>query len=113
MRRRFVFLGLLVLFGLAGMVYFFTPVRGPDRDLTLAADAARGTYLIRVGGCVACHTDIKNDGPFLAGGPALETPFGSFYPPNITSDPDAGIGAWSLAELGLRGRYAGNAQHHQ
>lgn len=96
MRRIYLFLGLLILFGLAGAAYFFMPVRGPERDLTLTADAERGAYLIRVGGCVACHTDIKNGGETLAGGTALVTPFGSFYPPNITSDPQAGIGAWSL-----------------
>lgn len=99
MRRIYIFLGLLVLFGLAGLAYFFTPVRGPERDLSLSADATRGAYLIRVGGCVACHTDIKNEGGFLAGGAAIDTPFGSFYPPNITSDKEAGIGGWSLAEF--------------
>jgi mono/diheme cytochrome c family protein len=99
MRRIYLFLGLLVLFGLAGLAYLFTPVRGPERDLSLEADAARGAYLIRVGSCVACHTDIKNEGAFLAGGAAIETPFGSFYPPNITSDKEAGIGAWTLQEF--------------
>ena len=99
MRRIYLFLGLLVLFGLAGLVYFFTPVTGPVRDLTLTADATRGAYLIRVGSCVACHTDIKNEGAFLAGGPKIETPFGNFYPPNITSDKVAGIGDWSLEDF--------------
>jgi mono/diheme cytochrome c family protein len=31
----------------------------------------------------------------LAGGHALETPFGVFYTPNITPDPATGIGGWS------------------
>jgi mono/diheme cytochrome c family protein len=33
----------------------------------------------------------------LAGGLALPTQFGTFYAPNISSDPDQGIGGWSIA----------------
>jgi len=64
-----------------------------------AALVARGEYLLRAAGCVACHTDLERGGAFLAGGRALITPFGTFYPPNITSHPRAGIGAWRLADL--------------
>jgi mono/diheme cytochrome c family protein len=66
-----------------------------------AVDAAgderleRGAYLFALGGCAGCHTDTANDGPLLAGGRALATPFGTFYGPNITPDRDFGIGAWS------------------
>jgi mono/diheme cytochrome c family protein len=35
----------------------------------------------------------------LGGGLELKTPFGSFYPPNISSDPVDGIGAWSAADF--------------
>jgi mono/diheme cytochrome c family protein len=35
----------------------------------------------------------------LAGGPALRTPFGTFYAPNITPDPVHGIGKWSDADF--------------
>jgi mono/diheme cytochrome c family protein len=98
--RRFIWaLGLVVVIGLAGAVYLLKPVAGPERDLTLTADAERGAYFVRLGGCVACHTDLKNKGPELAGGAALKTAFGDFIPPNITPDPDAGIGKWTLAEF--------------
>lgn len=63
-----------------------------------AADAGvvqRGEYLLRAAGCVACHTDADNDGPFLAGGRRFDTPFGSYYSPNITPDPVHGLGGWS------------------
>jgi len=53
----------------------------------------RGAYLIRAGGCLACHTE-KGGVPF-SGGRGLETPFGTFYSPNITPDRETGIGAWS------------------
>jgi mono/diheme cytochrome c family protein len=59
----------------------------------------RGAYLFRVAGCAICHTDKKHHGAPLAGGRALKTPFGTFYTPNITPDPETGIGNWSEAEF--------------
>lgn len=59
----------------------------------------RGLYLAKAGGCVGCHTiDAKDATPF-AGGRPLKTPFGTFYGPNITPHPTAGIGKWSEADL--------------
>lgn len=59
----------------------------------------RGAYVFRAAGCLACHTDSKGGGAPLAGGRALKTPFGTFYSPNITPDPETGIGAWSAADF--------------
>lgn len=39
------------------------------------------------------------DATAYAGGRALKTPFGTFYGPNITPDPKAGIGGWSEADF--------------
>ena len=50
----------------------------------------RGEYVMRAGGCVACHTVAADKAGLLAGGRALDTPFGRFYTPNITPDPDTG-----------------------
>ena len=61
--------------------------------------AARGEYILRAGVCAGCHTDSKGGGGFLAGGRPLETPFGIFYSPNITPDPETGIGGWSAADF--------------
>ncbi|HSE77903.1 MAG TPA: cytochrome c [Alphaproteobacteria bacterium] len=55
----------------------------------------RGKYIFDAAGCFACHTDTKGGRPTLSGGPALQTPFGTFYAPNITPDPRHGIGRWS------------------
>jgi hypothetical protein len=57
----------------------------------------RGEYLVRAGGCFSCHT--APGGERLAGGRALATPFGTFYSPNITPDPETGIGRWSDAQF--------------
>jgi mono/diheme cytochrome c family protein len=57
--------------------------------------AKRGEYVYRAAGCYGCHTDEKHAGKPLAGRHALATPFGTFYTPNITPDPETGIGRWS------------------
>jgi mono/diheme cytochrome c family protein len=56
---------------------------------------ARGAYLANAADCEACHTDREHGGQPYAGGRALATPFGTFYSPNITPDPETGIGRWS------------------
>ena len=45
-----------------------------------------GQYLVRVGDCASCHT--REGGGFLAGGFGLNTPFGTIYSTNLTSDPE-------------------------
>jgi len=71
---------------------------------TAAADTAtvveRGRYLVHAGGCLTCHTADRDDAIPLAGGRALETPFGTFYAPNLTPDRSTGLGGWSDADLG-------------
>ena len=62
-----------------------------------AEAVARGEYVFTAAGCLGCHT--AKGGERLAGGRALETPFGTFYPPNITPHPEQGIGGWSEAEF--------------
>ena len=89
----------VVVIGAGIGIYMLTPVQGPKRDVTLVGDAARGQYLIRLGGCVTCHTDPKHKDAQLAGGAGLPTPFGTFYPPNITSSQTAGIGNWTPAQF--------------
>jgi mono/diheme cytochrome c family protein len=62
-------------------------------------DAKRGGYLAKAGGCLACHTEDKRDAVPYTGGRALKTPFGTFYGPNITPHPQAGIGRWTEADF--------------
>ncbi len=86
-----------VTYALAGLTLMFLAwVSGAG-----AADdlAARGAYLARAGLCIACHTDFKNKGAALAGGYAIEVPFGTIYSTNITPDPETGIGGWSDEEF--------------
>ena len=68
-------------------------------DASAQGDAKRGEYLAKAGSCVACHTEDKTDAIPFAGGRALETPFGTFFGPNITPHPQAGIGRWTEADF--------------
>ncbi len=52
-----------------------------------------GKYMAQVSGCLNCHTADRNTP--LAGGVKISTDFGTFYAPNISSDPLFGIGKWS------------------
>jgi mono/diheme cytochrome c family protein len=87
-RRRALQVGALAL--LAGAALGSASAQG---------DAKRGEYLAKAGGCVGCHTEERKDAVPFAGGRALKTPFGTFYGPNITPHPHAGIGRWTEADF--------------
>ena len=70
------------------------PVNAADTE-----EIARGAYLANAADCVGCHTDSAHGGRPYAGGRAIATPFGTFYSPNITPDPETGIGRWSEAQF--------------
>jgi mono/diheme cytochrome c family protein len=79
----------------AVLVWLFVPFPATPPTIDVTGDPERGAYVLRMGGCVSCHTDSKGGGAFLAGGRPLATPFGTFYTPNLTPDPETGIGGWS------------------
>jgi len=64
-----------------------------------AGDPKHGEYIVRLGGCLGCHTEDKKSAVPFAGGRALKTPFGTFFGPNITPHPQAGIGRWTEADF--------------
>jgi mono/diheme cytochrome c family protein len=74
-----------------------SPPPWPDEPL------ARGRLLLKVMGCVDCHTPMKRgtlvEGMELAGGNEFRGPFGVVYSANITADPAAGIGAYTDEDL--------------
>lgn len=59
----------------------------------IVPDPVNGERLFHAGGCGACH------GENLEGGLALETAFGTFHAPNISTDEQAGIGGWTTLDL--------------
>ena len=81
------------------------PAKTAPTPAAAASDLVkRGEYLARAGDCAACHTADKAR-PF-AGGVPINTPFGTIVTPNITPDPDTGIGQWSDADF-LRAMHEG------
>lgn len=57
----------------------------------------RGAYLARAADCMPCHTgDPKK--PY-AGNLSFNTPFGTMFSVNITSDPTYGIGKWTFEDF--------------
>ncbi|MGJ8546681.1 MAG: c-type cytochrome [Sulfitobacter sp.] len=62
-----------------------------------APDAQAGALVFAAGGCRSCHSAPGTQS--LAGGTAFPSDFGTFYAPNISPDPDHGIGGWTQAEF--------------
>ncbi len=71
-------------------------------------DLANGKYLFAAGGCESCHAAPASDNcedrqvkdpDVLAGGRCLPSPFGTFHVPNISPDPEHGIGKWQLVDF--------------
>jgi mono/diheme cytochrome c family protein len=61
---------------------------------------ANGLIMFNAGGCSSCHAvPGQPDRLQLGGGLAIPSPFGTFYAPNISSDPADGIGRWTEAEF--------------
>jgi mono/diheme cytochrome c family protein len=82
----------------AGIQVELAAYRGPSptgapAELDNADPATRGAYIARMADCGACHT-AKGGIPF-AGGRAFVLPFGTIYTPNLTPDPETGIGKWT------------------
>jgi mono/diheme cytochrome c family protein len=64
------------------------------------ANLDNGRAMFFAGGCASCHaTPNQDDRTKLGGGLGLKSPFGTFYAPNISPDPSAGIGRWSEANF--------------
>jgi mono/diheme cytochrome c family protein len=63
-------------------------------------DVTNGEVIFNAGGCASCHAvPDQPDRTRLGGGVAIKSPFGTFYAPNISSDPTYGIGKWSEADF--------------
>jgi mono/diheme cytochrome c family protein len=80
----------------------------PDPEEAKAELVKKGAYVANVTGCVLCHTGVGPQGPDLAnpfaGGLEVteEMPGGMKFDwrsPNITPDPDTGIGKWTDEQI--------------
>ena len=99
-------LGVAALIGAAAFIGLTRPsALSPATEEALAAlpgDAEAGEAVFWAAGCASCHAAPGARGEdrlVLAGGRRFETEFGVFLAPNISTDPDHGIGGWSLAQF--------------
>ena len=88
---------------LAGVLFWlFAPPSVGNPEIATDADSiARGAYAYNAGGCGSCH-DPEKTGAAIGG---YDIPqdvtiagmhlTGTFYAPNITPDPETGIGGWT------------------
>jgi mono/diheme cytochrome c family protein len=88
-----------VVAGFGAGVLALWPIGEAEPAAFPAGDVERGAYLARASGCVSCHTNTATEGLALAGGPPLDTPFGTFVPPNVTPHPTSGIGRWTIQDF--------------
>jgi mono/diheme cytochrome c family protein len=103
MRSRTVWRGIgalavLAVLGFAVFWFVTAPSTLPANALEegYKPDLANGETMFTIGGCVSCHkTPGQDDRLHLGGGLGLASPFGTFYAPNISPDPQHGVGRWS------------------
>jgi mono/diheme cytochrome c family protein len=102
MLRRTIFVALLAALAAAGVYWWLSApvVAAAGTAPARVPDLANGQVIFNAGGCASCHAvPAQPDRLRLGGGVAIKSPFGTFYAPNISSDPTDGIGKWSEAEF--------------
>jgi mono/diheme cytochrome c family protein len=102
MLRRTISAALLAALAAAGIYWWLSApvVAAAGTAPARAPDLANGEVIFNAGGCASCHAvPDQADRTRLGGGVAIKSPFGTFYAPNISSDPAYGIGKWSDADF--------------
>jgi mono/diheme cytochrome c family protein len=102
MLRR-IFLAAILLAAIGLGVFWWLTIPKSIAAASLPAyqpNVANGQIMFNAGGCSSCHA-VPNqpDRTKLGGGLALPSPFGTFHVPNISPDPNDGIGRWSEADF--------------
>ena len=103
LRRALLWMMAVAVVGAAAGWFLTEPGTEPEGALpNVAGDAERGREIFTIGGCVSCHAapDAKGEQKLvLTGGRSFVTEFGTFYAPNISPDPEAGIGTWRAVDF--------------
>ncbi len=93
----------LLIMGLIGFWLLTIPKKHDLSELvSLTGSAERGAQVFAASGCASCHSAKGAEGAdrlILSGGRAFPSDFGTFFAPNISQNPETGIGSWSLADL--------------
>lgn len=98
--RWLIFLGLVAA---GGLYVLARPKPLPESAVAgLTGDPAKGELVFWAAGCASCHMAPEAKGEaelVLSGGQRFPSAFGTFVAPNISQDPEHGIGKWSLLDL--------------
>ncbi len=103
MLRRVVLI--LVVIGLiaAGALWVLSAPRGLDSEMLAGLDGEpeRGRDVFLAAGCGSCHMapGREADPLVMSGGREFVSDFGTFYAPNISPDPEHGIGDWTQEQF--------------
>jgi mono/diheme cytochrome c family protein len=95
---------LAILAGVAGFgIFWWLTIPAVVASTSLPSytpNLANGLTTFNAGGCSSCHA-VPNqpDRLKLGGGLPIPSPFGTFNVPNISPDPNDGIGRWSEADF--------------
>jgi mono/diheme cytochrome c family protein len=84
------------------VLYALTAARPSGRALpNHVPDAAHGKVLYHAGGCISCHKSSATAGitGLPTGEAPFETPVGTFWPGNLTPDPETGLGGWTAEQF--------------
>lgn len=96
---------LIILAALGGAAGWWLTAPGPLPETAtqgLTGDATRGAAVFAAAGCASCHMAPGATGAaqlVLAGGQRFPSAFGTFVAPNISADPDHGIGNWTMLQF--------------
>lgn len=110
---------LLTAFLAGGLGYWYSlpaPL-APDAMQPYAGDAIKGQQVFTAAGCASCHSPAgadQADELILSGGQSFASPFGTFIAPNISQDPEQGIGQWTAQDLAnaLKRGVSPDGQHY-
>ena len=98
MLQRTILVGLFAAVAAAGVYWWLSApvVAAAGHAPAHVANLANGETMFNAGGCASCHaTPDQPDRVRLGGGVAIKSPFGTFFAPNISPDPNDGIGKWT------------------
>src|SRR5256886_12862728 len=117
MLRKLVMLVVILAVIGAAAFWFITMPASVSADAlgSYTPDLDNGKTMFYAGGCASCHaTPNQDDKTKLGGGLGLKSPFGTFYPPNISPDRNDGIGRWSEADFvtALTKGTSADGRHH-
>ena len=109
----------IILFAAFGAAAYVTVShQSPSFDFTLAdmePNSENGEYVYTAAGCASCHIEKGSQNKFiLAGGQAFQSPFGTFYAPNVSMSKIHGIGSWTQSQFvtAVRSGLSPEGQHY-